>query len=75
VQFQKRKTIDVTLWGCSDHVNQLTHLRLKLLEQMHVIRLLPEMLLEQVMDRPFEHERIVDRNVAHAFHAPRRMIE
>jgi hypothetical protein len=34
------------------------------LQQVYVIRLPPEMLLEEEIDGTFEHERVVDRNVA-----------
>lgn len=36
-------------------------------EQVDVVFLLPEVLLEEVVDRRLEHERIVDSNVADVF--------
>ena len=36
---------------------------------MHVVRLAPEVLLEEVVDRALKHERVIDRDVAYALHA------
>ena len=41
-----------------------THL-VKQFQQIHIIRFVPEMFLEEVVYRSFEHERVVDRDGAH----------
>lgn len=45
------------------HPRARTHL-VEELEEVDVVRLLPEVLLQEVVDRRFEHEGVVDRNVA-----------
>ena len=65
--------VDVVL-GRSDQVDQLAELGLERrleeeLEQVDVVRLLAEVLLQQIVDRGLEHERVVDRNVADTGHA------
>lgn len=61
--------VDVVLIGC-DKVNELSELRLERhvvekFEEETVVRLLSEMLLEQVVNGGLEHEGIVDGNVVH----------
>ena len=53
------------IFGGSDQVDELSHLRLisrfvEELEKVNIIALLSEMTLDEVVNRRFEHERVVD---------------
>lgn len=53
------------LFGSSDQVNKLSHLRLvsclvEELEEVNIIALLSKMALDEVVNRRLEHERVVD---------------
>jgi len=53
------------IFGGSDQVDELSHLRLisrlvKELEEVNIIALLSKMILDEVVNRRLEHERVVD---------------
>jgi len=53
------------IFGGSDQVDELSHLRLitrlvEELEEVNIIALLSEMILDEVINRRLEHERVVD---------------